>query len=199
MSDESHDASVAVWDVPSPAVIGRPFRIKAGVTCSAGCALDGLDIEVRDDLGVPHVAARLGATPWPGTAALYWTEIELPPPVSEGQYRWHVAPSGEPRRHGFAGCFTIAAGRQPEHTVTIAVIDIIDRAPVSGVHVRVGPYRTSTDDRGEAAIAVGGGSYDVIVWKAGYEAAPIALTVSRDETVRIDLHRAAKSPEPYWM
>jgi hypothetical protein len=169
------------------------------VTCSAVCALESLDVEVRDHTGVPRGVGRLGAAPWPGTAALYWTELELPGPAAEGQHTWHVASPGEPRGHAFSGSFTLTAATQPQHTVTVIVTDAVDRAAVSGVHVRIGPYRAATDERGEATTAVGPGSYDVIVWRAGYEAAPVAIEVARATMVRIDLQRAARSPEPYWM
>ena len=199
MSAAPHDASVAVWDVPSPAVRDRPFRIKVGVTCSQGCALVALDVEVRDDGGVQRASGQLGTAPWPDTAALYWTELEVPGPASEGQHTWHVASPGEPRSHAFSGSFTITAAAPPQHTVTVLATDIIDRAPVQGVHVRIGPYRAVTDERGQATPAVGPGSYEVIVWKAGYEAAPVAIAVAGDTTVRVDLQRATRSPEPYWM
>jgi hypothetical protein len=199
MTDDSHDPSLAVWDLPSPAVIDRPFRIKVGVTCSAGCALAAHDVELRDDSGVPRAREQLGVAPWPGTDALYWTEIEVPAPVSEGQRTWQVISPGTQDDHPFSGSFTVTAARPPQHAVTITVADSTDRAAVGGVQIRLGSYRAVSDVGGQATIEVGAGSYDVIVWKAGYEAAPVAISVPRDTAVLIELLRTVKSPEPYWM
>src|SRR5438093_2536058 len=36
-----HASSMAVWDVPSPILVGHPFTVKVGVNCSARCNLAG--------------------------------------------------------------------------------------------------------------------------------------------------------------
>src|SRR5512134_1698403 len=62
-----HATSMAVWDVPSPVVMNRSFKVKVGVKCSSACSLAGQLIEVRDDGGTQVGEGRLGETPWPGT------------------------------------------------------------------------------------------------------------------------------------
>lgn len=187
-----------MWDVPSPAVIGRPFRIKVGVTCAAGCTLEALEVEVRDMAGTRLARGQLGAAPWPGTYALYWTELEVPGPVSQGVHTWQIA-SREAGGHAFDGCFTATVVTRPEFHLSITVVDAEDGSPGGGAHVRVGPYLAATDPHGHASITVAPGTYEVIVWKVGYLAAPVAIAVSDHTSVRIDLHRVAESPEPYWM
>ena len=46
-----HTTSMAVWDVPSPVVMNRSFKVKVGVKCSSACSLAGHLIEVCDDGG----------------------------------------------------------------------------------------------------------------------------------------------------
>ena len=82
--------SLAVWDVPSPAVVGTSFVIKAGAKSAADAPLAGCAIEVCDDAG--EVAGRgvLSDAPLPGTGALYWTDVQLQAPRNEGVATWSV-------------------------------------------------------------------------------------------------------------
>ena len=80
----AHDTSLAVWGVPSPIVIDHPFRIHVGATCSAGCDLKGKEIQICDETGASIARGNLGETPWDGTRALYWTEVDLVAPAREG-------------------------------------------------------------------------------------------------------------------
>ena len=104
----AHDTSLAVWGVPSPIVIDHPFRIHVGATCSAGCDLKGKEIEICDETGNSIARGNLGETPWDGTRALYWTEVDL---VAPGHGR--VRPRGRSGSHRQScGCPT--AGRRPD-------------------------------------------------------------------------------------
>ena len=80
----AHDTSLAVWGVPSPIVIDHPFRIHVGATCSSGCDLTGREIQICDETGASIARGKLGETPWDGTRALYWTEVDLVAPAREG-------------------------------------------------------------------------------------------------------------------
>ena len=196
MTDEAHDTSVAVWDIPAPVVRDRPFRVKVGVVCSAECPLGGHEIAVHDGEGTSLARARLSDAPWPGTSALYWMEVELHAPASEGHQTWQVRCNAD---HSFAASFSFIIDRQPEHAVTIEAIDRAAGMPVERVELHLGPYRATTDGNGVATIAVPGGSYDVAVWKVGYEASPVTVAVEADITVRIDMHVVRRAEQPYWM
>jgi hypothetical protein len=78
-----HEASLAVWDIAAAVAAGERCFVKIGAKSSAGCGLGGCRVEVRDGNAV-LASGRLGETPWPGTTALYWTEIELRAPDSPG-------------------------------------------------------------------------------------------------------------------
>src|SRR3954470_11760706 len=80
--DTLHQTSLAVWDIPTPAA-GERFCIKVGAKSSAGSAFGGRPVEVLDGEAVVAIG-RLGDTPWPGTDALFWAEIELQAPDQPG-------------------------------------------------------------------------------------------------------------------
>ena len=78
-----HVTSLAVWDCPSPIAIGEAFRLKVGAQCGATCtSLPCKEIEVHDEADAVVGSAPLGATPWPGTDALYWAEVDLTAPAT---------------------------------------------------------------------------------------------------------------------
>ena len=79
-----HPTSIAVWNVPAPVVVNRPFTVSVGVKCSVGCQLTGQLIGVRDAAGIEIGEGRLGETPSRGTSALYETVVNLVAPSEQG-------------------------------------------------------------------------------------------------------------------
>ena len=132
-----HATSLAVWDIPSPVVIGTLFEIKVGAKSSGDCELAGRAIEVCDQSGATLARGRLGDTPWPGTTGLYWTQRS-----SCGARRtkdlstWSVrfaATELELPHEGASANFNVTAARPPEHRLTVKVVaketsDPIDEA-----------------------------------------------------------------------
>src|SRR4029077_856988 len=121
-----HVSSIAVWSIPSPVVTGSRFAIEIGVKSSAGTALAAEYVEVRDKFGAVVARGCLGKTPHPGTAALYWTNVELVAPAQEGLRTWSVV--FEPKEldlphEGASTTFSVSVVRPPEHRLTIKVID----------------------------------------------------------------------------
>ena len=137
-NDTPHTTSIAVWDVPSPVVINRPFTVKVGMTCSAGCALTGQPIVVRDANGSPVGEGRVGETPCPGTSALHGAEVDLVAPAEEGLWSWSVVVAGTraPVPHDDA-CATLGfqTARPPEHRITVRVLNSDTQTPI---HVEIG-------------------------------------------------------------
>ena len=197
MSDEPHDASVAVWDIPSPAVRDRPCSLKVGVACSAGCSLHDREITVHDADGTLLGTARLSSAPWRETSALHWAEVELPALGPEGAHTLHVRCTED--RHSTSATFGLTVVGAPEHAVRIVAIDATTGGPIDGVEVRVDVFRSTTGDDGTTTIAVPRGTYDVILWKVGYQASPVTIAVSEDVSVAIDMHVVRKAEQPYWM
>ena len=194
-STNPHATSLAVWHNPSPIVIGETFRVKVGAKCSAACALKGKEIEIHDDTGAVVASAALGETPWEGTTALYWISVEMAAPADQGSFSWSVRFSAAELRlpHGGASAsFGFVAVKPPEHEVSVSIVEKDTAAPLPNAQVRLGVYRTTTDERGLARFAVPAGTHTLYVWKAGYEAPERTVDVNQDAHVHVE---AAALPE----
>ena len=194
----SHDVSLAAWDLTSPVVIGRRATLKVGLSCTSACNLSGTGVDVYNDAGERIGTGRLGSAPWPATAALYWAEVDLVAPEREGDRSLsiHALPTSP---HAEAtSVVTIVVSRPPEHRVTVYVADQRTGIPVAGVELRLGRFRTATNDRGIAHVEVPGGSYEVGTWKNGYEMLTRTLDITRDVTLHLELATAAEPEQPYW-
>jgi hypothetical protein len=196
------ETSLAVWAIPSPVVTGRPFAMKAGAKSSAGCDLTGMPIAVCDAAGAVLARGVLGDTPWSGTSALYWTELSLIAPAEAGTFEWLVtfaAPDLALAHDGSSSRFSIVVVGPPEHRLTVKVVEQDTATPVENAHVRLGPYRAATAGAGIAEVMLPKGSYDLNVWKAGYEAPATAITVDADLAVDITLTPLpAENPDDLW-
>lgn len=192
---EQHKTSLAVWDLSSPLVIGRPAKMKVGAKCSAGCPLTDHEIEIRDQGGAKIARGGLGATPWPGTSGLYWAELKFPAPMTAGTHTWAVTSA-----HGEAfSNFTFITVQPPEHTLTIWLREKGTETPLPDVEVRLGVYRAASDEGGIARIELPKGSYSLSVWKVGYENFSTALDVADTMTVDIEIALEPEPAQPYWM
>jgi hypothetical protein len=196
-----HQMSVAVWDMPSPVVAGRPFSIKTGVRCSSGCPLTNLVIVVANEEGIEAASARLGDSPWPGTAALHWTSVALQGPARTGEHTWHIRAlgAGDRLHDTISSIFRFSVAPPPDHQVSVRTIDGQTRAGIGEVEIRLGAYRGCTDESGRTSIAVPKGRHDVRLWKLGYDAPAATLDVTTDLTVDIELTPVPSQEEPYWM
>ena len=202
---EAHRTSLAIWDVPSPALVGEPFMVKIGAKCAEECDLRGRKIEVYDGSGDRLTTAEFGEAFWPGSDALNWAEVELVAPVGEGVVSWSVgfpAPDLELPHRGASAQFGFATTKPRKHRLTVEVVEVVAGGdggatkPVTNAEVSLGAYRASTDESGRATLAVAEGSYELVIWKVGYEAPAGALEVSKDLTIRVeaaDLHLSERS------
>jgi hypothetical protein len=197
-----HRTSLAVWAIPDAAVAGEAFTIQAGVKCADGCALRGQRIDILDAGGAVVVSARAGDTPWPGTSALHWTELTLPAPHDEGLLTLSAsieAAECELAHEAASSSFTVAIVKSPEHTLTIKVIAQDTAAPIADADIRLGAYRTTTGPSGLAEVRIGGGTYELHVWKAGYEAPTTAIDIRADMVVQIEaLAVPEEDPDARW-
>jgi hypothetical protein len=163
---KAHTASVNVWGLPSAIAAGERFGFKVGVKCSAGCRLTGRPLRVFDHEGAQVGAGNLVDDIWPGTSALYFTDVEAKAPLTVGNYKWQVetpgSDSGVPHA---AGSFTFAVNvvGAPDYQVTVVAFDSETQTPIDGAHVLLHPYRTRADGAGMAKIKVARGRYKLIV------------------------------------
>jgi hypothetical protein len=188
-STVAHQTSLAVWDLPSPAVMGEAFKIKIGASCAQRCDLRGRGIEIYDGAGERLGTAEFGEEAWPGSEALHWAEVELVAPVEEGVVSWSVGFSAadlELPHQTSSSKFSFVATKPPKHQLTVEVVESGSAVPVPNAEVSLGVYRASTGESGRSTVSVAEGTYELLVWKTGYEAPARALEVSDDLTVRVE-------------
>jgi hypothetical protein len=179
----------------------HPFAIKVGAKSSAGCDLAGMPIAVCDAAGTVVASGVLGKAPWPGTSALYWAELALTAPAEAGMFAWSVAfaPDLALAHHASSSRFSIATVDPPEHRVTVKVVEQDTATPVENAQVRLGPHRAATGGSGIAELVLPKGSYDINVWKSGYEAPTTAITVDADLAVDVAITPAPEeNPDNLW-
>src|SRR5262245_1695187 len=119
----AHATSVNVWGLPSAIAAGECFRLKAGIKCSAGCKLTGRPLSVFDHEGGQVGTASLLDDVWPGTSALYFSDVEAQAPIKTGDYQWQVkTPASERGVPHAAGSvtFTVKVVSPPDYEVTVA-------------------------------------------------------------------------------
>jgi hypothetical protein len=182
--------------------MGETFEIKVGAKSAGSCALRGRVIEVRNERGMLMATGFLGDTPWPGTDALYWTALQLPAPNEEGLFAWSVEFSANELdipHEGTSSKFSLVIAKPPQHRLTVKILDKDAAVPVEDAQVRLGAYRAVTDPAGLAEVRLPKGKYDVIVWKAGYEAPATALEVDADATIAVEvLKLPEENPDDVW-
>lgn len=197
-----HATSLAVWAVPSPVVAGERFSIKAGATSSGGCDLSGHGIEVISASGAVAASGTLADAPWPGTSALYWTELDIQAPTELGLATFSVRFEAEQIKlphDGASTAFSIAVVAPPEHRLTVNVIARDTAAPLEDVHIRLGAYRAVTGQSGQAELKMPKGSYELQVWKVGYEAPARRVEIQDDAAVQVELLAVPEEdPDARW-
>ena len=185
-----HSTSVVVWDVPSTIECGERFSVKLGVKCSSECRPDAWTVEVRDHDGKKQATPTLSGEPWPGTAALYYTEVDLSAPDTEGLYAWEAMAPGDGLDIPHAECtarFDVRVVPTPECLLTVVAIDMESQTPVKGAKVVVHPYRTFTDERGVAEVRVPQGEYRLFVSGKKYFPFRSDVETKTDVTIRAEL------------
>ncbi len=187
---EPHATRVIVWDAPPTVERGKRFGIKLGVTCPSQCEPKGWAVDVRDHEGTRQVTATLSDAPWPGTATLYYAEVDLTAPDAEGLFSWEATAPGSgaevPHAAGTAR-FGVRVVPPPECLVTVVAVDAERHTPVSGAKVVMHPYRAVTDERGVAEVRVPKGAYRLFV--SGPNHVPFRQDgeMTTDVTIRAEL------------
>ena len=190
-----HSTSIAVWDVPSPIAFNDKFGIKVGVKCSAECNLMDKEVRIYDDRGKKVATGALGGVPWQGTSTLYWAEVELGAPGTEGYHKWLVKfpkPALDLPHEGASCNFAFTTGRPPEHVVTVDVIARDTKTPLKNAFVLLRPqsgypYKGYTDEGGVARVQLPKGEYKIYVSKLEYKDLQTTAEVAGDLTIRAEL------------
>jgi hypothetical protein len=165
--------------------------------------LGGTKILISDQSDRLIAQGSLRDTPWPGTSALYWTEVEVPAPSREGMFwctvSFAAADIDTPHERS-SSKFSVAIVRPPEHRLTIEVLERDSKAPIEDAQVRLGAYRAATDPSGRAEVAMPKGTYDLAVWKVGYEAPIQTVDVREDVSVQVEaVVVPPENPDAAWL
>lgn len=196
-----HETTLAVWDLQSPLIVSRQATVKVGAKCSAGCEITGRNIEICNDAGARIGSATLGSTPLAGTSALYWTEVQFIAPDAEGPCAWTVRFSEDdstPQHREASSRFRFVTVKPPEHCVTVEVMAKDSETVLTDVEIRLGFYRGTTDGTGMAKVDVPKGSYELNVWKSGFEHLSRGIEVAGDVTLQLQLIAAPEPEDEYW-
>jgi hypothetical protein len=198
--DERHTVTLAVWDQPSPLIAGAPSTLKIGVKCSHACDLAGAEIELRGSTGLAVARATLTGTPWPGTSALYWTEMSFTAPAVDGPHTWMLvvqAAATEAAHDEVSAPLSFIVARRPEHRITVKAASDAGSG-IEGVAIRAGVFKAATDPAGFAALDVPSGTYDLQAWKQGYELASTTVAVAGNVRIDLALVPVPVVEEEYW-
>ena len=194
----SHTTHAVVWDIPPAIGVGERFRIKVGIKCSSECDLTNRSFEIYDHAGTRVATGALSGDRWPGTTSLYFADVELEAPPTEGLYTWSVkdpstglgvgsgSDAGIPHAESSIS-FGVRVVSHPEYLVTVEAIDQISQTPLVGARVVVHPYRAVTDERGVAEVRVTKGAYKLFVSQTRYLTFALPLEVDADMTARAEL------------
>jgi hypothetical protein len=185
-----HATSILVWDVPTAIVAGESFRFKLGVKCSSQCEPIGWTFAVSTENGEPVATGTLSDEPWPGTAALYYAQVEATAPMAEGVHDWTVTapgPNMDIAHEQQTARFGVRSVRQPECVISVEAIDKATQAPVKGAKVVVHPYRVFTDADGHAEVRVPKGTYRIFVSGPRHVPYRADSQVKADTSIRAEL------------
>lgn len=185
-----HVTSISVWDVPFPLVSNTKCRIKVGLKCSDNCKLAGSNIEINDHESNKVATGILGNVPWLGTGALYWTEVELKVPDTNGDFIWEAnypKPDLKLPHEGASCTFALHTISQPEHRAIIEVIDKDTKNPIEGAYILMPPYRSKTDKDGIAKLEVLGGEYKIYISKREYKKFETTVSVGGNVAIKAEL------------
>jgi hypothetical protein len=96
--------------------------------------------------------------------------------------------------------FSVAIVQPPEHRLTVEVFERETKAPIEDAQVRLGAYRAATGPSGRAEVAMPKGTYDLTVWKVGYEAPGQTVDVSQDGSVQVEaVVVPPENPDAAWL
>jgi hypothetical protein len=197
---KEHATSLAVWHSPTPVTVGAQFSFNVGAKCTAGCLLSGQVIEVVDTESAVVAQAVLSEARWHETRGLHWATVEAPAPAALGHYLWsvrmaapeHGLPHGKPN----PASFSFVTMNPPEYQVDIEIIEEETAAPVADAHVRLGPYRASTDQAGWVRFQLPGGEFGMRIWKENLQAPEQILQVDRNVVLKINA-KVVPEKDPY--
>ena len=191
---EPHATRIVVWDVPSAVECGAAFKLKVGVKCAVECGGAARRVEIRDDQGRSVADGTVGDVPLAGTSALYFAELELRAPPTEGLHAWEArvaevvdVASGCLTHTAATAPVSVRAVPQPDCLLRVVAVDGRSRIPIPGAKVVIHPYRALTNEDGVAEFRVPKGAHRLFV--SGRDRFPFRSDgeISTDVTIQAEL------------
>ena len=155
--------------------------MKVGVKRGDGDEGADGDFGIYDHEGAAVATGTVSGDIWPGTTALYFSEVEVSAPDAEGLYTWSVTHADE------CASFGIRVVNRPDYLVRVETVDRADQSPLAGARIVMHPYRAVTDERGIAGVRVAKGTYTLFVSQTRYITVGVPIEVDADVTARAEL------------
>ena len=170
----AHATQLNIWKVPPSVNLGEEFSLLVGAKCREGCDLAGSEIEIRDAAGGLKATVRLGEETWPGTTGLYYAEASLTTPDAPGYATWTATLNASsvpgPAHERGAQQTGLTFVEDATIPVKVKVADKEKGSPVVKATVVAHPFRTVTDENGEAELTLPPGKHRLMV--SGYQYVP---------------------------
>ena len=202
-----HTVSMAVWSLPMVYEEERDVTIKVGAVCTNACSLAGRDIKIidPDNDSVVLATAPLGEELWPGTTALYWTDISFTVPAG---VRVHTLSAcidgwsdpdieeGQPGKEHSActQAFHIPVIKQADYALDLTFSDCETGEPIEGAEAIVHPYKRISDASGHLVLPVDAGEITLKVFAEGYKDFTKEILLTNNYTMKAEM---MKKPV-YW-
>ena len=186
----AHSVAVTVFEVPQAIEQGAEFSATIGARCGAGCDLTGWSVSVRDVKGKESTASAIGDRTWPGTEGLRYAKVKLTAPETVGLAEWEVTvapPAGHPPHDAGSRKFGLRTTAAADARLTVKAVDSETGAPIAGLKVVAGPFRTMTDAEGRAQLTVSRGPHRVFVSGKTYIPYREECMVEDEATLRVSL------------
>lgn len=188
--ERPHGTSLAVWDVASPAEQGATVSVKVGARCDSACNIEGSKVEVLDSEGRVVSEGVLGKDPFPGTEALFWTQLDFAAPAEIGFHAWSVRllesrlATPHAKAEGRLGFMVVGTEL---YSLEVTVSDGNTKARLAGAYVRVGASTLFTDDGGAVLVSVPKGAHELVVWKRDHKMSRGTVEVPVDTAINVEL------------
>jgi hypothetical protein len=194
----AHPTSIQVWGVPAAVPDGRLVHFKVGLKCLAGCPMSRQAVAVVDDSGDAMATGHTGDEVWPGTNSLYYCEIAAIATAPPALIQWRarlVQQEGGPAHDDAQATFGFRVVPNPEHRLTVIVVEAGTDNTVQDVEVRCGPFVGYSDQTGRITFEVPPGTWEVAIRRDGFEATPEAVVVNSDLELRVQATRCVTREE----
>ena len=193
-----HEISTTIWDVPSGLSTGERVPVKVGICCANSCRLSGGHVDVYDEENKKIAKGQLGEVPWSGSKSLFWAELSLVVPDTQGVYRRKVrlvvSETKCQHEEGHAD-LSFRVGATLKHTATVRVFQVGPEKAIPHAEVRCGFYSGITNELGVAQIALPDGTFKITIRRDGFRSDPVTIVVNKDIDVNIPATIVPKSTE----